>query len=58
MASLTQLFTLELCEDSALLNAHMSLSFPLDSQANWICYKLALTQVKIHKLPRKKVKQI
>jgi len=34
MASLTQGFTLERCQASALLNAHVLLSFYLDGQLN------------------------
>jgi len=34
MASLTQGFTLERCQDSALLNAHVLLSLYLDGQLN------------------------
>jgi len=41
---------------SALLNAHVSLSFFLHGQMNML--KSAIVQVKIHKLPRKKLKQI
>jgi len=38
MTSLTQLFTVKRCQVSALLNAHVSLSFSLDGQLI-ICYK-------------------
>jgi len=34
MNSLTQLFTVERCQASALLNSHVSLYFSLDGQMN------------------------
>ena len=41
MTSLKQLFTVERCQDSALLNIHVSLYFSLDGQMNMLqvsCY--------------------
>ena len=36
MTSLTQLFTVERCQASALLNIHVSLYFSLDGQMNML----------------------
>jgi len=48
------IFAVERCQASALLNAHVLLSFSLDGQMNMLQVSSYRLQVKIHELPTKK----
>jgi len=48
------IFAVERCQVSALLNAHVLLSFSLDGQMNMLQVSSYMLQVKIHELPTKK----
>ena len=56
MTSLKQLYMVERCQASALLNVHVSLYFSLDGQMNML--QVSSYTGQFHKLPTKKVKQI
>ena len=47
-------FTVERCQASAPLNAHVSKSLSLDGQMNMLQVSSYKLQVKIHELPTKK----